>query len=780
MPPTLLQTSQETSKRAEFVFARLTAGMKAVVASVEGTGGDEEVEGAGIVGFGGILRGSDRTINSAGDRGPTEKDRRSSLRDCNSMLGRDILRADRPTMGFFRSRHDGQASSETSTTLRSSGRERSFLVAILLLALLLRVVWVLQMRANPFFEDPQLDQRLFVDWGRAVARGERFGVETLPTAPLYAWFLGGVFALTGGSLLAARLVQAVIGTVAVGLVHAIGRRSFGPVVGLVAAFFAATSWIVLYYDGELLRESVVNAANLAGILGTLSLARRPDVRTAILAGFAWGIAALLRQQVLLFLPCLAVWLLSFARVPWSRVLLFAVAVLAPILPVTAYNAIAGGDLVLISAEGGQTLWIGNNPEADGLTGFTNDTRGDVFGHFEDGRAIAEREAGRKLTPSETSSFYVRKTLAFFREEPTRAAGLLLKKLGLLFTDWEYGNPEQPRFFAERFAPLSRWLPFGFGAALALAVIGLWTTRKGAMARFPLWGFLIVYGGSIALFLVSARYREPLMPVLFVYSACGAVWLVRAAIARSWLRVIAGLAVSGVVYAGTNLPPKPREPSTAYGLEWLALAATRDDRMEEAIELFGRASAMLPGGCEIHTSFGLALSKAKRLPEAVTELERGVELCPESVYALDSLSEAYLQSKEADKAAPIAERSIKVAPHLARAYYDLGRARIAQSRAFDAEEAFEKAVERKPDYFNAAYALGMVSLDIGKIEQAIDALRKAVASKDEADEEFRMNAHATLVQALVATGRIEEAREAARKMVERFPSSEQARRLAEKL
>ena len=659
-------------------------------------------------------------------------------------------------------------------------RERGYLVGILVLALALRVVWVLQMRANPYFEDPQLDQRLFVDWGRAVARGERFGEETLPTAPLYSWFLGVVFALTGGSLLVPRLVQALFGTLAVYLVHRVGRATLGPAVGLVAAFFTATSWVVIYYDGELLRESVVNVANLAGLLGTLAVAKRPSVRTCLLAGFAWGLAALLRQQVLLLVPCLAIWLLWAARVPFARVALFGAAVLAPILPVTAYNTFAGGDFVLISAEGGQTLWIGNNPDADGLTGFTKDTRGDVLGHFEDGKAIAERESGRKLSPSEVSSFYVRRTLEFFREDPKAAFGLLLRKAKLLFTDWEYGNPEEPRFFAERFAPVSRWLPLGFGAALALASIGIFATRRGAMERFPLWGFLLVYGGSIVLFLVSARYREPLLPVLFVYSAAGAVWLGQSAIAGAWVHVLAGLAAGGAVYAATNLPEKPRTESTAYGLEWLALAANRDGRKEEAIELFRQAIELQPGACQFRTMFGLTLLSAKRLPEGIAELERGVQLCPDSVYALDSLADAYLLARETAKAGPIAERSIRLAPHLPHAYYDLGRVRIAERRPVDAEELFRKAVERKPDYFNAAYALAMVSLDLGKSEQAIEALRKAVAAEAEASEEFLLRAHASLVQTLAASGRQNEAREAATRMVERFPTSEEARQLRDRL
>lgn len=677
-------------------------------------------------------------------------------------------------MESFRARHEDRA------IPGAVPRERMLLAAILLLALFLRVVWVLQMRANPYFGDPQLDQRLFVDWGRAVARGERFGSETLPTAPLYAWFLGLVFALTGGSLLAARLVQAVLGTLAVYFVNRIGRQAFGPVVGLVAALFTATSWVVLYYDGELLRESVVNAANLAGLLATFALARRKTITAALVAGLVWGLAALLRQQVLLFVPCLAIWLLAFARVPLARVLLFGAAVFVPIAPVTAYNAVAGGDFVLISAEGGQTLWIANNPEADGLTGFTRDTRRDVLGHFEDGRAIAEREAGRKLSPSETSSFYVRKTLAFVREQPAAAARLLLRKIGLFLSDWEFGNPEEPVFFAERFAPVSRFLPLGFGAALALAVVGLWTSRRGAWARFPLWGFLLVYAGSILLFLVSARYREPLLPVLFLYSACGAVELVRFAIAGAWTKLAVGLVVAGAVFTGTKLGEKQPEQAQAYGLDWLARAANRDGRKDDAILLYRQAIETLPDAGDIHTGFGLTLASARLFPEATRELERGAELCPDSVYALDSLSQVYIQTGRPEQAGPIAERSIRIAPHLPNAYYYLGRARIAESRPFDAEDAFRKALETKPDYFNAAYALAMVSLDIGKIEQAIEALRKAVASGDAADEEFRMNAHVTLVQALAATGRRDEALEAAKKMLETFPTSEEARRLAESL
>jgi tetratricopeptide (TPR) repeat protein len=282
-----------------------------------------------------------------------------------------------------------------------------------------------------------------------------------------------------------------------------------------------------------------------------------------------------------------------------------------------------------------------------------------------------------------------------RGEPGAAARLLARKLGLFLSDWEFGNPEEPTFFAARFAPVSRFLPFGFGMALALAVVGLWTSRRGAWARFPLWGFLVVYAGSIVLFLVSARYREPLLPVLFLYSACGAVALARWAIAGAWTKVAVGLLVAGAVFTGTKLGEKQPEQSKAYGLDWLARAANRDGRKDEAILLYRQALETLPDAGDIRTGYGLTLASAKLYPEAVAELERGVELTPYSVYALDSLAQVYLQTGQPAKAGPIAERSIRIAPHLPNAYYYLGRAKIAEQSAFAAEEAFQKALERKP-------------------------------------------------------------------------------------
>jgi len=650
-----------------------------------------------------------------------------------------------------------------------ASNERALLLAVVLLALALRVAFVLEMRASPYFDDPQQDQRVYVEWGRAVAEGGGLGTAPFERAPLYAWFLGLVFAVSGGSLLVPRLVQAGLGAVAVLLVHKIGRRVFGPLVGLIAALFAATYWLTLYYQGELLREGVVDVLNLAGILGTLALAQRPSRRAGLLAGFAFGLSALLRQQVLLVVPLLALWLRAGARVQASLVALFCAGVLAPILPVTAINVLAG-DFVLISSEGGWALWIGNNPEADGVRAFTSDTRTDPLGAREDALAHAEREAGRALTPSEFSAHYVAKTLDFARERPADAARLLARKARLLLTDWEFGNPEEPRFFADRFAPLSRWLPLDFGAALALAALGLFASRRTFAAHLPLWGFLLVYGSTLVLFLVSARYRAPLVPVLLVYSARGAAWIVEAALARKWMPLLAGLAGAVLVLAGSRSYPVREEASWANGTCWLAVAEGRAGRHDEAIRLFEEAIALWPAHCDAHRGLGIKLFRAGRTDEGIAEVERAVELCPESTFGLDTLAEMDLELGRPAAAEPLAERSIRAAPHLHRGHYNLGRARFATGRIAESAEAFRAALANRPDDFNSAYMLGIVSLDLGRVEAGIEALSTAVDSGSAKDEEFLLRAYRALIDALDGAGRREEAQRRAGEMSARFPTT----------
>jgi hypothetical protein len=101
----------------------------------------------------------------------------------------------------------------------------SWLAGITAVALGLRVWNLLELRANdPFFADPSVDERMYHEWARAIARGDGFGDQVFLNGPAYPAFLALLYRVFGPSLLAAKAVQSVLGVVDCVLAWALGRR----------------------------------------------------------------------------------------------------------------------------------------------------------------------------------------------------------------------------------------------------------------------------------------------------------------------------------------------------------------------------------------------------------------------------------------------------------------------------------------------------------------------------------------------------------------------------
>ena len=58
------------------------------------------------------------------------------------------------------------------------------------------------------------DAHAYDAWGRDIASGHWIGQRTFYQAPLYPYFLGTIYSLAGHHLLAVRLVQVVLGSMA--------------------------------------------------------------------------------------------------------------------------------------------------------------------------------------------------------------------------------------------------------------------------------------------------------------------------------------------------------------------------------------------------------------------------------------------------------------------------------------------------------------------------------------------------------------------------------------
>jgi hypothetical protein len=280
-----------------------------------------------------------------------------------------------------------------------------WLFAILALSILLRVAVALYL--GDVVDAPSLltDQRSYHALGARLITGHGFSFDKpwypftaaeTPTAHwsfLYSLFVAGVYALFGVHPLAARLVQAVLGGALLPwAIFRLARRLFGLnaasatspgppdgksvpgyVVPYVAAAVAAVYGYFVLYAATLMTETFYIVVVLWSLEISLDLVARlrrgaaVPVRIGLGLGGALGLAALLRQSILPWVPVL------FAGVLWTAVryrrTLVAVRVLALsgllllgfVLPWTYRNYRVFGEFLLLNSNTGYAMYSAQHP-----------------------------------------------------------------------------------------------------------------------------------------------------------------------------------------------------------------------------------------------------------------------------------------------------------------------------------------------------------------------------------------------------------------------------------
>ncbi len=282
-------------------------------------------------------------------------------------------------------------------------------IGICLFAFILRLVYVFQMSNSPLFSMPILDGELHDQWARMMLAGQTLFQGAYFKAPLYPAFLAAVYKVAGFDYLAPRLAQAFIGAASCGLLFLLGKEAFNRIIGAIAGLAAATYWIMIFFDAELLLEPLSIFFNLLALWLMMRAAKGQRLWIWLLAGLALGLSAITRPNVLVFMPPAALWVLWLywgnQRIAWSRGILFGLGCVIPIVPITIRNYVAGHEFVLIASQGGPNFYIGNNIESDGMSARLPGSRSSLAGGVADWVSIAQQEQGRKLKASEVDNYY---------------------------------------------------------------------------------------------------------------------------------------------------------------------------------------------------------------------------------------------------------------------------------------------------------------------------------------------------------------------------------------
>jgi len=638
-------------------------------------------------------------------------------------------------------------------------------------ALLVRVIYVLQARANPQFDAPLMDPGYHDEWASQLAAGTWRPAGPFFRAPLYPLFLAAIYALAGHDYLVPRLVQAVLGSASCVMLYAIGRRLFSRITGLLAGLIAALYWILIYHDNELLIEPLFVFLMLAffhTLLSALDAPPRP-ARWA-LAGLCFGLAAIARPTILIFAPALA-WLFWRRRRqgrPVAAVLAFVIVALIPMGAVTLYNVVAGDDLVFIASQGGVNFYIGNNPQSDGHTAIVPGTRGDWWGGRFDTIKIAERAAGRPLKESEVSSYWFRQGLDFAIRQPGAWLKLTARKLGLFWMAHEIGNNDCIPHLRS-FAPIMKLPFFGFGliAPLGLAGIFLAWRRRREATLLPL-AFLGLYMLGVVAFFVCARYRVPALPFLILFAAA-AITLGREmwrAGARRDVRIAAG--IFAVAVLAMNLPARSYKENFALARFHDSVAWKKKGNLTASEQALREALRLDPGLAEARTNLANLLSERGDAHAAGAAYEEAALADPRNAKAWANLASHRLQGGDLAAAEEALRRALAVDPDHSEALRILGVIREQQGNFAAAREAYEHALRFTREPQRLENNLGVLCMREGDTAAAEEHLRRAVAL----DPSYAM-AWSNLAALLGRTDRLSEAVEPLRRAAELQPGSPQA-------
>jgi len=631
----------------------------------------------------------------------------------------------------------------TGTSPRWCARDTWLLIAVLGVALTVRVIYVLQLRACPYFDQETMDAGYHDAWARAIARGESFQDGPYFRAPLYPWFLGVVYQVTNVNYLAVRLIQAVIGSLSCGLVYFIGRRIMCRVAAFAAGLACALYWTIVYFDAELLIPVVATFLNLLLILSLLRAYERRTLMRCGMAGLLLGLSALARPNVLLFAPFVVIWLalsrsddatapserrIRAGRSSWLAAGVFVAAMFAPIVPVTIRNRVQG-DWVLISSQAGVNFFIGNNQAADGMRVHVPGLRSSIREIYDGTQRVASQDAGRELSPSQVSSHYFGKALTWMRSNVADAARLMGRKLRYFWSRSEILNNKDIHFLTDRYTPIVKLLPVGFWLVGPLGLMGLAASivSTDRWRLFGLWGFVLVYMVSVVLFFVTARFRLPVLPVLALLGAFGVqfVWI---AIREShWKRAVGVGAVLIPAILVVAQPAQDRNPTTRaeVALVDLSKALYKKGRSDEAIALLTEATDVNPNYAEALYSLGVAYGDSERWQDAENAYLRAIEADRKHVSAHNNLGRLYLDQQQYDKAIPLLARAVKLDDRHAGARFNLGKALQAAGRTDEAIVMYREGLALQPRRADIVARVAEGYAQLGDWDQCVRAAEQGI-------------------------------------------------------
>jgi len=554
---------------------------------------------------------------------------------------------------------------------------------------------------------------------------------------LYAYFLAAIYRIFGHHYEIVRIIQVVLGSCTWALVYLIGSETFGKRTGIIAGVAGALYGYSIFLDSELLKNSLAVFTMTASLYLIVCGMKREKTVYWPAAGIFLGLTILNQPNVLLLIPVFM--MAATGPGEWSLrklipVLFLVLGAVAVVAPVTVRNYVVEKDRVLVSSNGGLNFFIANNRESDGgIITSSEFYEIDPRKQQKQSRRMAEAETGRQMRSSEVSRFWFSLGMRFPQEEPMAFVKLLMKKVMLFWNAYEVPD-NLDYYFMKRYSKLLALSLISFGIVAPLALLGLGLSFREYRRHILFYAVILIFMASVAAFMVFARYRVTIFPLLAVYAAYAADRIyaflkerdIKAmAFSAAALAVLAYFSHLGII----SYPPE-------YSRKILADMHMKRGQCSEAMQEYEGALKTIPENLSLRINYAVCLQKCGKENEALREydgllshrLDPSVRSEMQLVIARIFLDRNDLRQAEKRYIELLEqEDNAEALNNLAWIYYAEG-IKLKEARAYS-----EKALYISPDSAEYMDTLGMILMREKEFERAAELLGRASGLMPESAE-----------------------------------------------
>ncbi|MCB1112406.1 MAG: glycosyltransferase family 39 protein [Chlamydiales bacterium] len=384
----------------------------------------------------------------------------------------------------------------------------------LTIAVALCLVWVVTIP-----NEPVSDQGIYNTAAERLASGAGYtddsGNPTAYWAPGYTFYIASFYYLFGSKVTVAFAANFISYLFLVAGVYTLSCLAYSRRVGAMAAILTALYPSFIFYTTIIASETLFSAMLIwVLVFGWLSFQKdRYKILWIVACGILLGLTALVRPQALLIpIALFAIGSAQHASI-WSaswRFITVAILMVITCIPWGLRNQEQLGAFVLVSANSGANLWIGNHEGADG-------------GYMHLDSAIANNNL-ENASLVERDKQLSRKALQFIKENPGQFARLMLQRIYITMKSESIAAVWNEEGIKQRFGQESVILfKIAANAAYFLLLVFFlyylfFSLKKGTYHSSDalLWTMLILLSVPFLIFMGQDRFHLPLIPYLIIF------------------------------------------------------------------------------------------------------------------------------------------------------------------------------------------------------------------------------------------------------------------------